>query len=129
MRSPMSISSGIDRFLSWLKWPVAVACLAALPGLVVALYHVVRRIYAAPAPSYACLAGAAAYAVVWYLLLRRRTVGNFVVTFEHELTHAIFAWLTFHRVVGFRAGSSSGGHVRYVGRGNWLIAVAPYFFP
>ena len=23
----------------------------------------------------------------------------------------------------------SGGHVRYVGRGNWLIAIAPYFFP
>jgi hypothetical protein len=61
--------------------------------------------------------------------LRRRTLASFVVTLEHELTHAIFAWLTFHRVVGFRAGLRSRGHIRCVGRGNWLIAIAPYFFP
>src|SRR5262249_51361647 len=47
---------------------------------------------------------------------------------EHELTHALFAWATFHKVVGFSA-MRSGGHIRYLGRGNWLIAIAPYFFP
>ena len=58
----------------------------------------------------------------------RRSLG-FFATLEHELTHALFAWATFHRVIGFRATLRSGGHIRYVGRGNWLIAVAPYFFP
>jgi len=48
---------------------------------------------------------------------------------EHELTHALFAWATFHRVVAFRATVRSGGHVQILGRGNWLITVAPYFVP
>jgi hypothetical protein len=32
-------------------------------------------------------------------------------------------------VVGFRASLRGGGHVRYLGRGNWLISIAPYFVP
>ena len=41
-----------------------------------------------------------------------------------------FAWLTLHRVTDFHASWEKGGHVRYVGgEGNWLITIAPYFFP
>jgi Flp pilus assembly pilin Flp len=125
----VSVSAGIDRVLGWLKWPVAVASFVLLPGLAFALYRVVRVIYLSPAPSYAFLAGALAYAVLWYLLLRRGSVGGFFMTLEHELTHALFAWATLHRVIGFRATMRSGGHIRYLGRGNWLITIAPYFFP
>jgi hypothetical protein len=32
-------------------------------------------------------------------------------------------------VTGFRATIYAGGHVRWRGRGNWLIYVSPYFFP
>jgi hypothetical protein len=52
-----------------------------------------------------------------------------IVTSEHELTHALFALLTLHRVSGVRAALAGGGHVRYVGRGNWLIAIAPHTVP
>ena len=52
-----------------------------------------------------------------------------MITLEHESTHALFAVLTLHRIVGFRASMGRGGEVRFTGRGNWLIAVAPYFFP
>jgi hypothetical protein len=52
-----------------------------------------------------------------------------MITLEHELTHAIFAWATGHRIVGFRASLGRGGEVRFMGRGNWLITLAPYFFP
>jgi len=62
-----------------------------------------------------------------FVSLARRRVGFWTIV-EHELTHALFAWATFHRVVGFSA-MRSGGHIRYIGRGNWLITVAPYFFP
>jgi len=48
---------------------------------------------------------------------------------EHELTHALFAIVTFHKVTGLRATWRSGGHMTYQGAGNWLITVAPYFFP
>lgn len=124
-----SIANTLDRLLSVLKWPVAIAGLVFLPGLVAALIEVMRAIYRDPDPCLAFLGGAAVYAVGWYLLLRRRSLGGFIVVLEHEFTHAVFAWLTFHRVVGFRATLRRGGHVRYIGRGNWLISIAPYFVP
>jgi hypothetical protein len=124
-----AIAAALDRILAVLKWPVAFTALVFLPGLVLALVEVVRAIARAPQPCLAFLAGAGICAAVWYLLFRRRTVGNFIVVLEHEFTHALFAWLTFHRVVGFRATLRRGGHVRYTGRGNWLISIAPYFVP
>lgn len=120
------IARFLDTVLAWLKWPVAVAALIFLPGLAYALSFVVRGIVAHPRHVLPFLAGAGVYALVFVGLTRRR-VGFWTIV-EHELTHALFAWATFHRVVGFSA-MRSGGHVRYVGRGNWLIAIAPYFFP
>ncbi len=48
---------------------------------------------------------------------------------EHEATHGLFAFLTAHRIIGLSRENVQGSHVRYVGRGNWLIQIAPYFFP
>lgn len=124
-----AIARQLDRVLAWLKWPTAIAAVVLVPGLAVALARVARVIWHDPDPSLAFLAGGVAFVLVWLVLLRRSALGRFIVTFEHELTHALFAWLTFHRVVGFRASPGSGGHVRYVGRGNWLITIAPYFVP
>jgi hypothetical protein len=124
-----AIASTLDRLLAIVKWPVAIAGLFFMPGLVSALVEVVRAIARQPQPCLAFLTGAAICAGAWYLLLGRRTLGGFIVVLEHELTHAIFAWATFHRVIGFRATLRRGGHVRYVGRGNWLISIAPYFVP
>ena len=116
----------LDTLLGWLKWPVAIVTLIFLPGLVYALYFVIRGIAHHPGHCLPFLAGAGGYAAVW-LALARRKVGFWTIV-EHELTHALFAWATFHRVVGFSA-MRGGGHIRYIGRGNWLIAIAPYFFP
>jgi hypothetical protein len=123
------IAQAIDRLLAWLKWPVAVASLVFLPGLIYSLFFVLRAIYRAPDRCAAFLIGAVTYAVFWLLFIRARRSLGFIATLEHELTHALFAWATFHRVVAFRASLRGGGHIRYLGRGNWLIAVAPYFFP
>lgn len=123
------MANALDRILGILKWPVALAGLLLLPGLVGALMSVVRAIYRAPEPCMSFLVGAAVFTIAWYLLLRRRSLGGFIVVLEHELTHAVFAWVTFHRVIGFRASLRGGGHVRYLGRGNWLISIAPYFVP
>ncbi len=75
------------------------------------------------------LGGFAAYVLVWRLFLRHPAWGSLLSTFEHELTHAVFAWATLHPVVDFKATWRSGGHVKIRGQGNWLIAIAPYFFP
>ena len=45
----------------------------------------------------------------------------------HELTHAVWTWMFGGRVKRFKAGSK-GGHV-VVTRTNFLISLAPYFFP
>ncbi|MDD5676594.1 MAG: hypothetical protein PHW60_01205 [Kiritimatiellae bacterium] len=45
----------------------------------------------------------------------------------HELTHALWGTLLGARISGLRVGASSG-HVK-LSQSNWLIALAPYFFP
>ncbi len=47
--------------------------------------------------------------------------------FGHELTHAVWAWIFGGSVKKFKA-SANGGHV-ILTKSNFLIALAPYFFP
>jgi hypothetical protein len=110
-----------------LKWPVAVACAAYLPATAwclvlqcAAIGHLGGR--------WSLLVGALGYSLAWALLLRHVRVG-FLSTLEHELTHCLFAWLTGNRVTRLTAALHSGGEMRIDGTPNWLIAVAPYFFP
>jgi hypothetical protein len=121
------IARVLDRVIGLLKWPVMIVALVLAPGLVYALFFVLRDAAREAGSCVPFLIGAGTYSLVWLALDRRRL--GFWSTLEHELTHALFAWLTFHRVVGFGATLRSGGHIRYTGKGNWLIAIAPYFFP
>ncbi len=50
-----------------------------------------------------------------------------IYVFGHELTHALWALLMGGRVSRFRVGRD-GGHI-VTDRNNFLIALAPYFFP
>ncbi len=68
-------------------------------------------------------AGAACWVVI-YLLLPKPM---WIYVFGHELTHALWVWLFGGRVKKFKA-TSDGGHV-VVDKSNFLIALAPYFFP
>jgi len=48
----------------------------------------------------------------------------------HELAHTFFALLTFHKIRHIRLNpDETGGEMGFVGEGNWLIIIAPYFFP
>jgi hypothetical protein len=69
------------------------------------------------------LAGAACWVVVFLLLPKPM----WVYVFGHELTHAVWTWLFGGSVRSFKA-RSSGGHV-ITTKTNFLIALAPYFFP
>jgi Peptidase M50B-like len=68
-------------------------------------------------------AGVACWLVI-YLSLPKPM---WVYVFGHELTHALWAWLCGAKVKRFKA-TAKGGHV-VVTRSNFLIALAPYFFP
>ncbi|MBA3396358.1 MAG: M50 family metallopeptidase [Deltaproteobacteria bacterium] len=119
----------LDRILGLLKWPIAFISLIFLPGMFYALSFVVRDISRRPGALVPLLVGAGAFVMIWLVVLRPKTSRHAVVTVEHELTHILVALLTLHRVAGIRAALVGGGHARYAGRGNWLIAIAPFVIP
>ncbi|MBA3819169.1 MAG: M50 family metallopeptidase [Deltaproteobacteria bacterium] len=125
----MAISDPVDRVVGWLKWPTAFLSLVFLPGMLYALTFVVRDLGRRPGAMLPLLAGAGVFLAVWLVVLRPRTALHPVVTVQHELTHALLALLTLHPVQGFGAALRGGGHARYVGRGSWLIAIAPFVVP
>ena len=70
--------------------------------------------------------GAVIFTLIWLIFLSRRE--SFWSVVEHELTHAVFALLFFKKVRTLNADRRRGGLVRVEG-GNFIIALAPYFFP
>jgi len=123
-----SMQSFLDRFIALIKWPIGFSALMFLPSLVVAWLLAIVPLHAQEA-FLPVAGGFLGYGVLWFFIFRQRQAGSFLPTFFHELTHALFAVLTFHRVAGFRAGWSTGGRIAIEGEPNWLILVAPYFFP
>src|SRR5688572_23898921 len=71
----------------------------------------------------AVLAGAGCWITIFLLLPRPMQL----YVFGHELTHALWTWLFGGRVKKFKAGAK-GGYV-VTTKTNFLIALAPYFFP
>ena len=87
------------------------------------LWQVVRTSGKADTIWVALLSGAVCWLVI-YLLLPKPM---WVYVLGHELTHALWTWLFGGRVKKFKA-SAKGGHV-IVTKNNFIIALAPYFFP
>jgi hypothetical protein len=109
--------------LKWSKLIVGILLLPACVGGAWALERVLRASGQADTFWVAVVAGAGCWLSI-YLLLPKPM---WVYVFGHELTHALWTWLLGGRVKKFKA-SSSGGHV-VVTKNNFLIALAPYFFP
>lgn len=65
--------------------------------------------------------------LIIFFLVRYRM--SYLTTFEHELTHNIWAILTFKKPVGFHVDEERGGLFEYQGGSNYFIALSPYFFP
>lgn len=69
------------------------------------------------------LAGAACWLVVFLLLPKPM----WIYVFGHELTHALWTWIFGGQVKQMKV-TSQGGHV-VISKSNFIIALAPYFFP
>ena len=102
---------------------IAVLLLPVCAGAARALWLVLRACGPADVVWVPLLAGAACWMVIYLLLPKPMWI--YVV--GHELTHVLWTWLFGGEVRKFRA-TSSGGHV-VVSKSNFLIALAPYFFP
>lgn len=109
--------------MKWCKFLVGWLLLPVCAGAVLALAEVLQRAGGADLFWVPLLAGMACWGVVFALLPRPM----WVYVLGHELTHALWAWLFGGEVKRLKV-TARGGHV-VVTRSNFLIALAPYFFP
>jgi hypothetical protein len=107
----------------WLKSAVAILLLPLCFGAAQAVIHLVRASGKAETIWVATGAGIVCWLVI-YLMLPKPM---WVYVMGHELTHALWAWSFGGKVKRLRV-SSKGGHVM-VSKKNFVIALAPYFFP
>jgi hypothetical protein len=107
----------------WVKLVIAILLLPVCIGAASALSRVVSAAGNAHTFWVALIGGAACWLTVFLLLPKPMLV----YVFGHELTHAVWTWICGGRVKRFKA-SASGGHV-ILTKSNFLIALAPYFFP
>ena len=107
----------------WVKFIAGIVLLPACIGAGTALWRVICASGSADTTWVPMLAGMACWLVV-YLLLPKPM---WVYVFGHELTHVVWTWVCGGRLKKFRV-TSDGGHV-VVTKTNFLIALAPYFFP
>jgi hypothetical protein len=92
-------------------------------GGTVTVFHLLLQTKSVAAFWIALVTGAA----VWLLIFLRLPKPLWLYVVGHELTHAIWTWAFGGRVKAFRA-TSKGGYIT-VTRSNFLIVLAPYFFP
>ena len=125
----MTMAARVDRVMDVIKWPFAVCAVLLLPGAVLGLFDLLQSL-ALEATQYGpFLGGAVVYYYGWKWFFRRRIWGSMLSTLEHELTHALFGLFTFRMIRELRVSWDDGGHVTFPGRVNWLILIAPYWFP
>jgi hypothetical protein len=107
----------------WVKMLIAIALLPLCVGAARALWMVIAQSGSADTTWVPLLAGAACWVVIYMVLPKPM----WVYVLGHELTHAVWAWLCGAEVRRLKV-TSNGGHV-VVTKSNFLIALAPYFFP
>lgn len=119
----------VSNTLNLLKWPAGALSALMLPATVMTLIKLIFILIGELDAMLWFLLGMIGYGVSDRLLFRRRFMGSYFSTFEHELTHAIFAWLSLHRVRNLKVTWSQGGMIEIIGGSNWMIYLAPYWFP
>lgn len=116
----------LNHLLALIKWPVAgLMVLLVAPAFVTIL----EFIHYSLTPTILLWFGLPFILVAAFWLFVPGMSGSFLAILEHELTHMFFALLTFHKPVGLNVHQDKGGSFSFQGRGNWLIAIGPYFFP
>jgi hypothetical protein len=118
------MSDILDKIVNLFKWPVAVLALWTLPSFFQSLqYFRFGSVY------FVALVGGFFVYFVGSMSMDSGSKTSMQII-AHELTHSFFALLTLHPVKHVRvADDNSGGSMGFVGNGNWLITIAPYFFP
>src|SRR5436190_4246670 len=112
-----------SRVPKWIKTLIGLVLLPLCAGAALALARLLRVTGNADTFWVAFLGGAGCWLTIFLLLPKPM----WVYVFGHELTHALWAWLFGGRVKKFKV-TAKGGHV-VITKSNFLIVLAPYFFP
>jgi len=107
----------------WIKFIIAILLLPVCVGAGMALLKVLRASGSADTTWIPLLAGAACWTVIFFMLPKPM----WLYVLGHEFTHALWTWLFGGQVKKMKV-TSKGGHV-VISKTNFLIALAPYFFP
>ncbi len=112
-----------NKWLKWLKWGVSVLLLPVCFGEARALVRILAETGGMDTFWVGILTGAACWLAIYLLLPKPMRI----YVLGHELTHALWTWLFGGRVKQFKASATSGRVV--ITKSNFLIELAPYFFP
>ena len=118
------MSKFFDFIINLCKWPVAIALVVYLPAFIESYQYFNFH----NAKFYAMTSGALFYLLTIFVAGYDTCASMQIIS--HELTHTVFAYLTFHNAGRIRVNpDGSGGSMVLKGSGNWIITLAPYFFP
>ena len=110
----------LNNFINLLKWPVAILLLLSLPAFVQSIDYFRFSDW----QYVALFAGFFAFFIARSFMDVSAKVE--MEGLAHELTHAFFALLTFHKIKGISLNpDDSGGNMAFEGEGNWLVIIAP----
>jgi len=108
---------------AFVKFVTGILLIPACIGASIAFYRLFFVKGALIRNQYWFVVGFVAYVIIYSIL--QNPIKTYV--YGHELSHAIWTWLFKGKVQNFSV-SSEGGSVT-VSKSNFLISLAPYFFP
>jgi hypothetical protein len=107
----------------WIKFLTAILLLPVCAGAAMALLKVLHACGSADTTWVPLLAGALCWIVIFVFLPKPM----WIYVLGHEFTHALWTWLFGGQVKKMKV-TAKGGHV-VISKTNFVIALAPYFFP
>ena len=116
----------MNTFLKYIKYPVAILSVLTFYPMLMALIQMIGKTFSEDIALY-FLAPIVGMMVIWGIVPGLN--GSALTIFAHEFTHMLAAILTGHKPKGMSIMPDKGGSFSYQGKGNWLITIAPYFFP
>ena len=94
------------------------------------LLHILKSLITELNTEYICFFGGVVFSLLIVSAYRKKL--EFFSTFEHELTHNIWAMLFFRKPMGFHVNKDGSGLFEFIPGGKFsdiFISLAPYFFP
>ena len=116
----------INTILRYIKYPVALLSALAFYPMSTALVQMIGKTFSKEIAVY-FLGPVIGIMVIWGII--PGLSGSAFTIFAHEFTHMLAAVVTGHKPKAMNIIPDKGGSFSYTGEGNWLITIAPYFFP